>query len=277
MKNISRRLNLVLVLSMVSISSATLFLFLRIRMDSLYLSRWQDTLVQLLLDITPILAAVTLAMAAAVRFYHLLDRNRGSVRLNIVSNSETTDNNDGTGYTPVDNSASSSDSGNRDILEFLLKELRKERERAASNANKNLSVGLFFGIVSIAIMAFLAFGYEVLTTEAVVVRAAVSLFGSAFSFFFLQLYRNGMKERQFYQNEITSLELKRLAHSAVADEDNATARDIILLHMALSDRNAELLRAHAFAKSKPTRVSNGAEQISASFSELLAKTLKRGD
>jgi hypothetical protein len=74
-------------------------------------------------------------------------------------------------------------------------------------------------------------------------KLSLVLLIEVFAYFFLNLYKNGLSELKYFQNEMTHIEAKLLALStAIHGKDQAAAGQVIA-HLAQFDRNATLVQA----------------------------------
>lgn len=109
-----------------------------------------------------------------------------------------------------------------DLSEIRLRQ-RESRARLESEisalsrrGNLNLVIGIVTTIVAISTLAYIAIfgnpGNEEVPKIILhyVPRFSVAVFIEVFSFFFLRLYRNGLEDIKYFQNELTNIELRSM-------------------------------------------------------------------
>ena len=120
--------------------------------------------------------------------------------------------------------------------------LSEEVQGQIRRANFNLALGATLAVVGIVILGlvvFLSTGGDVILSDNVGVTSepkivpeitaraclqqVVSLTFQVFAFFFLSLYRSGLNEIKYFQNEITNIELKAVAVSAAREWERSAA------------------------------------------------------
>lgn len=109
--------------------------------------------------------------------------------------------------------------------------------------NVNLALGVVTTVVGLVLLAMYVWQMPALTSDPVpflmsfVPRLSLVLFIQIFSFFFLRLYKSGLSEIKYFQNEITSLELKYLAlrASMIASAEDSVS-DVVKV-LINSERN----------------------------------------
>ena len=70
-----------------------------------------------------------------------------------------------------------------------------------------------------------------------VLRMSIAIFVQTFAYFFLRLYKTGLDDIKYYQNEITNIESKWLALNAVIEEKDKTLLKIIVDSLSKTERN----------------------------------------
>jgi uncharacterized membrane protein len=107
----------------------------------------------------------------------------------------------------------------------IRKRLTSEIRDLSKRAHINLLVGSIFSSVGFAFILIYFFVSDNISTESsingstlfssfilkFIPRITLLIFTNVFSFFFLNLYRQMLNEIKYFQNEITSIELKQIA------------------------------------------------------------------
>jgi hypothetical protein len=58
-----------------------------------------------------------------------------------------------------------------------------------------------------------------------------------FAYFFLRLYKNGLEDIKYYQNEITNIDAKVTALSYISQNKNAALTKLVIESLAKTERN----------------------------------------
>ena len=99
--------------------------------------------------------------------------------------------------------------------------IKSEIESLGRRSNLNLVIGLITTLIGIGILASSVFFTQVAyknTLEffsAYIPKATMALFIELFSFYFLALYQANLREIKFYQNELTSIEIKLFSYQSI--------------------------------------------------------------
>lgn len=102
-------------------------------------------------------------------------------------------------------------------FESSIKRLSDEVTALGLRGNVNLALGVVTTIVGLSILTMFVWKMPDVALEPIpfillfMPRVSLVIFIQVFSFFFLRLYRTGLSEIKYFQNEITNLELKYLA------------------------------------------------------------------
>ena len=124
-----------------------------------------------------------------------------------------------------------------------------EEVRSLSRRNSlNLSIGAVTTGLAVAMLAYLVLGANKQTFSNVpdllahfIPRVSIAAFIQVFSFFFLKLYKTGLQEIKYFQNELTNIEMKGLAIEASLLTGYPTATDKIIPQLVNVDRNVRVL------------------------------------
>ena len=106
-------------------------------------------------------------------------------------------------------------------------------------------------------------------------RISVAVFIEVFSFFFLRLYRNGLSEIMYYQNELTSLESRTLALEIAALLPSKDTVPQLLLDLSKTDRNFVLKRGETTVELEKIKVDQ--ENLHSLFDSLASKMTELKD
>jgi hypothetical protein len=123
--------------------------------------------------------------------------------------------------------------------------LLKEIEALGRRGNLNLVIGVITTMSAVAVLAMTVLsGNHTLTSNELMdyygPRLTVSIFIEIFSFFFLKLYKAGLGEIKYFQNELTNAEMKFIAveKAVMANKDDAIAQ--VISELASTERNFKL-------------------------------------
>jgi hypothetical protein len=110
--------------------------------------------------------------------------------------------------------------------------------------NLNLVIGVITTSIAVTLLAYMVVGAQLQRFDWPSVlshylpRITTVIFVEVFAFFFLRLYRNGLLEVKYYQNELTNLTMHALAiETAVANAGPADQTNVISALIA-ADRNS---------------------------------------
>jgi hypothetical protein len=128
---------------------------------------------------------------------------------------------------------------------FAVTKRRLELEVASlSRRNSlNLTIGAVTTVVAVGLLVYLVRGATV-TFESIpnllahfIPRVSVAVFIEVFSFFFLRLYKSGLQEIKYFQNELTNIEMKGLALEAALRASQNTLTEQVVKQLVSTDRN----------------------------------------
>jgi hypothetical protein len=165
--------------------------------------------------------------------------------------------------------------------ELIRQRLLKEVQSLTNRGNLNLIIGSVTSLIAATILWMLVARAPVgaLGSGALVgyylPRMAVAVFIEVFSFFFLRLYRNGLSEIMYYQNELTSLELRTLALEIAALSPANEVMPQLLQDISKTDRNFVLKAGESTVELERIKVDQ--ENIHSLFDSLLAKVTEFKD
>ena len=87
-------------------------------------------------------------------------------------------------------------------------------------------------------------------------RITVAVFIEIFSFFFLKLYRNGLTDMKYFQNELTNIDSKYLALEIAIRVGDAAILSQVVHEMVSTDRNARLQKGETTVELERLRAEN---------------------
>jgi len=111
--------------------------------------------------------------------------------------------------------------------------------------NVNLGIGVITTIAAVVILASTVISGDVnLKGEALLSyyfpRFTLSVFIEIFSFFFLKLYKSGLSEIKYFQNELTNVELKFIAAEKSVLLGNEDSIKSVINELSTTERNFKL-------------------------------------
>ncbi|WP_205655056.1 hypothetical protein, partial [Priestia megaterium] len=130
----------------------------------------------------------------------------------------------------------------REQLESTRLRLKIEISALGRRGNVNLVIGVLTTIAAVGILAntVLDLG-AVMTRESFInhlaPRITLSLFIEFFSFFFLKLYKSGLAEIKYFQNELTNIEMKFISLDISLRVDNSKLLADVLMDFSKTERN----------------------------------------
>jgi hypothetical protein len=120
--------------------------------------------------------------------------------------------------------------------------LQEEINSLNRRGNINLFIGMLLSLSGLIYLGFTVFfsydytKYEILFSH-LIPRAFFAIFIQIFSFFFLNLYKKGLEDIKYYQNEITNLEAKYLALDIAKQTNNFKLISNALNYLLNTERN----------------------------------------
>lgn len=131
----------------------------------------------------------------------------------------------------------------RDILNTMAVRLRQEIEVLSRRGNLNLVIGTVTTALAVAILAYMVLEQTAGLTDLpsilthYIPRISTGVFIEVFSFFFLRLYRAGLADIKYFQNELTNIELRAIALEAALANGTERSREMVTEILARTDRN----------------------------------------
>ena len=137
--------------------------------------------------------------------------------------------------------------------------LQEELQSLTTRGNLNLSIGIATTLLAVGILWWLVLEApdRVGTDELLsyyLPRFSVAVFIEVFSFFFLRLYRNGLADIKYYQNEMTTIESRILALEVAVMSQRPEPVDEMLRGLSAMDRNMVLRQGETTAELERLRI-----------------------
>lgn len=121
--------------------------------------------------------------------------------------------------------------------------LREGIEQSIRRSNLNLIIGIMTTALAAGILAWIAFetkpDFENLTKLLghYIPRLTTIVFVEVFAFFFLRLYKTGLQEIRYFQNELTNIELQVIAIEASLLQKHTKPMEGIIRQLIKTERN----------------------------------------
>lgn len=118
-----------------------------------------------------------------------------------------------------------------------------EIEALTRRSNLNLTIGVITTLTGLILLGYFVYTSKVSDVEPwkfamhYLPRLALVLFLEVFAYFFLQLYKSGLGEMKYFQNELTNIEAKQIALTAAAKLANAKSASEVISKLASTERN----------------------------------------
>lgn len=155
----------------------------------------------------------------------------------------------------------------RGRLDFLLKDfsaikirIGSEIEKLNRKANVNLVIGSLTTIVALIALSFLVFqtnsvfnGYSDLLYH-YIPRLSLIIFIEVFAFFFLKLYKLNLNDMKYFQNELTTVELKLASITTAINFGKDIDISAITLGLSKTERNFILKKGETTVDLEKSRI-----------------------
>lgn len=133
----------------------------------------------------------------------------------------------------------------RDHCERVRYRLKGEIESLGRRGNLSLVIGVITTSLAVLVLATTVLSTtQNVGTDSLISyyapRITLSIFIEIFSFFFLRLYKSGLSEIKYFQNELTNLELKFIAieKAAIFSSDETVSK--VIMELITTERNFKL-------------------------------------
>lgn len=165
-------------------------------------------------------------------------------------------------------------------LENTRLRLRQEISALGRRGNVNLVIGVLTTIAAVGILTTTVLDPEMTLTRETLLshfapRLTLSLFIEIFSFFFLKLYKSGLNEIKYFQNELTNVEMKFVSLDSALRNKNEDALTNVINEFSKTERNFILNKGQSTVDAERIRadIESGNTAIS-TFSKLVESIKK---
>ena len=171
-------------------------------------------------------------------------------------------------------------SGLQEQLENTRLRLRRELEALGRRGNVNLVIGVLTTVAAVGILTTTILDPNVkLTNDTLVThfapRLTLSLFIEIFSFFFLKLYKSGLGEIKYFQNELTNIELKFVSLESALRSENKEVVAGVVGEFSRTERNFTLDKGQSTVEIERSRLdAEAGNNVISSFSKLVESIKK---
>lgn len=165
-------------------------------------------------------------------------------------------------------------------LESTRLRLRQEISALGRRGNVNLVIGVLTTIAAVGILTTTVLDPEIkLTNETLVShfapRLTLSLFIEIFSFFFLKLYKSGLSEIKYFQNELTNIEMKFVSLDSALRNKNEDSLANVINEFSKTERNFILDKGQSTVEIERNRVDSEAGNNAISSFSKLVESIKK--
>ncbi|WP_129972656.1 MULTISPECIES: hypothetical protein [unclassified Pseudomonas] len=150
-------------------------------------------------------------------------------------------------------------SGIQGQLENTRLRLRAELEALGRRGNVNLVIGVLTTLAAVSILTATVLDRNIVLTSDTLLshyapRLTLSLFVEIFSFFFLKLYKSGLSEIKYFQNELTNIELKFVSLDSALRTGNEEIITRVIGEFSKTERNFVLEKGQSTVDLERTKV-----------------------
>lgn len=132
----------------------------------------------------------------------------------------------------------------RDRLAKTATRFDKEIYSSNKRINLNLAIGISVTLIAASILGIIAFeakpNFENSMTALLahyIPRITTIIFIEVFAFFFLRLYKSGLQEIKYFQNELTNIEMQQLAIEVALIQRHNKPLEGVIEQLAKTERN----------------------------------------
>jgi hypothetical protein len=170
--------------------------------------------------------------------------------------------------------------GIQEQLENTRLRLRREVEALGRRGNVNLVIGVLTTVAAVGILTTTILDPTVkLTNDTLVThfapRLTLSLFIEIFSFFFLKLYKSGLGEIKYFQNELTNIELKFVSLESALRSSNEDMVMQVVSEFSKTERNFVLEKGQSTVELERTRMDSESSNNMLSSMSKLVESIKK--
>lgn len=147
----------------------------------------------------------------------------------------------------------------KEQLENTRLRLREEINSLGRRGNVNLVIGVLTTLAAVSILTTTVIDPEFsLTNETLVTqyapRLTLSLFIEIFSFFFLKLYKSGLSEIKYFQNELTNIEMKYVSLDTALRAGDSESVSGVVSEFSRTERNFVLEKGQSTVEIERSRI-----------------------
>lgn len=171
--------------------------------------------------------------------------------------------------------AESQAAGIQEQLESTRLRLRSELEALGRRGNVNLVIGVLTTLAAVGVLTTTILDQNIVLTSETLLshyapRLTLSLFVEIFSFFFLKLYKSGLSEIKYFQNELTNIELKFVSLVSALRTNNEEITTRVIGEFSKTERNFVLEKGQSTVDLERTKVdSENTNNLLSSMSKLV--------
>ncbi|UFN68467.1 hypothetical protein LN249_09035 [Vibrio alginolyticus] len=138
----------------------------------------------------------------------------------------------------------------RSQFSLIRDRLNREIQSLSRRGNVNLAIGVLTTIVAVGILASTVITAATeLKGDALLSyylpRITLSIFIEVFSFFFLKLYKSGLNEIKYFQNELTNAEFRFIAVERSIALDDTDSIKLVINELSTTERNFKLSKGES--------------------------------
>jgi hypothetical protein len=173
----------------------------------------------------------------------------------------------------------------RETASAMQARLREEIEALGRRANLNLGLGMVISMLGLTVLGLFVYlatkGNEGNMSSPDIaiqfsIRFSLVVVIQIFAYFFLRLYRSGIFEIKYFQNEITNVELKVIALEAILRTNDKRAIASICSEIAKTERNFLLKKGETTMSLRREEIERDYDlKLNALFKDVLERKLTR--
>ncbi len=159
-------------------------------------------------------------------------------------------------------------------LENTRLRLRQEISALGRRGNVNLVIGVFTTIAAVGILTTTVLDPEVKLTKDTLIshfapRLTLSIFIEVFSFFFLRLYKSGLSEIKYFQNELTNIEMKYVSLDVALRTKKEGSINSVINEFSVTERNFVLNKGQSTVEIERSKLEISDENTISLLSQLV--------
>lgn len=156
-------------------------------------------------------------------------------------------------------------------FETIHKRLEYETEKLARRSNLNLILGILITLVAGAGLVYIVFMHPLelganpeehkwRIVAHYIPRLSLIIFAQIFAYFFLRLYKTGLSDIKYYQNEITNVDLKVVALRAAMISPDPKDLGQVIRDLSRTERNFVLKRGETTVELEMLKADGAADR-----------------